>query len=102
MALASHPFRELAFEIWQVPGISRAWKYEFADGSYVLVTDIGGYDLPDAGGPYVGLYLSNGDELIEHEPLLRNAKNLVRWFEHARRLTKYRAQPTDGSRGVFG
>ena len=85
-------FWRLGFQVWQVPGMSRAWRYEFTDGSYVLVTDLGGYDLPDLGGPYAVMSLSPTDELIESHEWLHSTGQLFRWFKHTERLIFKRTQ----------
>lgn len=79
-------FWRLGFKVWQVPGMSRAWRYEFTDGSYVLVTDLGGYDLPELGGPYAVMSLSPTDELIESREWLHSTGQLFRWLKHTERL----------------
>lgn len=86
MPRISPTFLRLGYEVWSVPGISRAWRREFADRSYLLITDIGGYDLPEIGGPYAGMYLSATDELIECVPWMFSARNLFGWVRHTERL----------------
>jgi len=78
--------RRLGFEIWHLPGISRAWRYDFADGSYLLVTDLGGYDLPEPGGPFSAIALTLDDELIDAQPYLLSAAQLFRRFLRMSRL----------------
>ncbi len=93
-------FWRLGFQVWQVPGMSRAWRYEFIEGSYVLVTDLGGYDLPELGGPYAVMSLSPTDELIESHEWLHSTGQLFRWFKHTERLISNRAH--SGCKSVRG
>lgn len=92
MPATSRWFLRLGFEVWHVPGISRAWRYDFADGSFVLVTDLGGYDLPEPGGPYSAMSLSAANELVDYQEWLRDTKDLFRWFSRMSRLCARRAQ----------
>ena len=81
-------FVRMGFEVWHVPGVSRAWRRELDDGSCVLATDVGRFDLPSEGGPYSGLHLSREQELLEFVPLLRRSKDLHRWLRHAERAVR--------------
>jgi hypothetical protein len=79
----------LGFEVWQVPGVSRAWRREFEDGSFLLVTDLGGFDLPESGGPYCPMFLSRQFQLLSctQEPVA--ARGLFEFFNQAcRRATR--------------
>lgn len=84
-------FQRLGYDVFQVPGISRAWRYELSDRSYLLITDIGGYDLPQPGGPFSGMYLSGRDELVEIVPCLDSARDLFQWVRHIERLAIHRS-----------
>src|SRR5262245_30247945 len=79
-------FLQLGYELFHTPGVSRAWRHEYPDRSYLLITDIGGYDLPEPGGPYSGMYLSAGGDLIEIIPFARHTRDLFRWVQHTERL----------------
>jgi hypothetical protein len=94
MPSTSRWFLQIGFQVWQVPGVSRAWHYEFANGSYVLVTDPGGYDLPELGGPYAAIALSLADEVIGHQERLRSTRQLVYWLRHIIRLCAFRRDQT--------
>lgn len=86
MPATSRLFVDLGFQVWHIPGVSRAWKREYADGSFLLITDPGGYDLPEPKGPWSGMYLSGRDEFIEDAPLAERMKEIVRWIHHTERL----------------
>ncbi len=88
-------FPALGFSVLHMPGISRAWRFEFADGSYLLVTDLEGYDLPQAGGPYSAVWLSAQDELFEHTPMLSQTKDRYRYWQHCVRTLRNSTQPSD-------
>ncbi|MGC3966711.1 MAG: 5-methyltetrahydropteroyltriglutamate--homocysteine S-methyltransferase [Pirellulales bacterium] len=62
-------FVGLGFELHHVGGISRAWVRTTSDGRTVVVTDPGGYDLPDDAGPFLVFELRDGVE-SDSEPLL--------------------------------
>jgi hypothetical protein len=78
--------KQLGFHIWCVGGIARAWRCFQRDGSYLLVTDIGGFDLPELHGPYQAMQLTANDELVDVQPLIRQASRLVRWLRRRERL----------------
>lgn len=79
-------FLQLGYELFHVPGISRAWRREFADRSYVLVTDIGGYDLPEPGGPYAAMHLSSRYDLLDINPCLFTTRELFVWIQRLERI----------------
>ena len=85
--------KQLGFHIWCVGGISRAWRRFQRDGSCLLVTDVGGYDLPETHGPYQATQLTARDELVEAQSLIRRASRLVRWLRRRERLVD-RVQPS--------
>lgn len=97
MPRTSRLFPKLGFEVWQVPGVSRAWRCELPDGSFLLVTDVGGYDLPDPGGPYSAIGLTRANDLIELESILPATKDLCRWLGHMKRLAAFRAASSAGA-----
>jgi hypothetical protein len=80
MPATSPVFTRLGFDVCSVAGVSRAWRYEFDDGCSLLVTDIGGFDLPEPHGPFAALCMSRGDEQVDFQPLLCDTKALYRWF----------------------
>lgn len=79
------------FQVWHVPGISRAWRFEFMDGSFLLVTNLEGFDLPEPGGPYSATMLSMQNDLIEFHAWLRTTQDIFSWFRHATRLQAHRS-----------
>jgi hypothetical protein len=85
MPTTSRWFLDMGFSVAQTPGVSRAWQHDLIDGSYVLVTDVGGYDLPAPGGPFSGMHLSRRNELLEFVALLWRTSELFRWFRHVQR-----------------
>jgi hypothetical protein len=78
--------KQLGFHVWCVGGVSRAWRRFQDDGSYLLVTDVGGYDLPEPNGPYQAMLLTAQDELVEIQPPFWQASRLVRWLRRFERL----------------
>ncbi|QDT56902.1 hypothetical protein Pan44_49640 [Caulifigura coniformis] len=71
-----------------IPGISRGWRREFPDGSWLLVTNVDGFDLPDPGGPYVATYLTRQDEPLHHADYLADPRELIRWVHRMNRLNQ--------------
>ncbi len=96
MPATSRLFLTLGFHVWHIPGVSRAWRREFADGSFLLVTDSGGYDLPEPQGPWSGMFLSGRDEFIELAPPARRMQQIVRWIRHTERLFVRRTSAETG------
>ncbi len=52
------------FDVWHLGGISRAWRKLLPDGGYILVTDVGGYDLPEEDGPFLVWRFASDDQLV--------------------------------------
>ncbi|HWL07828.1 MAG TPA: hypothetical protein VNQ76_05470 [Planctomicrobium sp.] len=84
---ANCTFQRLGFTVEHTPGVSRAWRYDFTDRSYLLVTDVEGYDLPEPGGPYSATWLSARNELLEFIPELLQTKDLYRILRRGQRGT---------------
>ena len=80
--------QQLGFHVWCVPGVSRAWRRFQDDGSYLLVTDVGSYDLPEPNGPYQAMLLTAQDELVEIQPLIWQASRLVHCLRRFERLAE--------------
>ena len=70
--------KQLGFHVWCVAGISRAWRRFAQHGSYVLVTDIGGFDLPEPNGPYQVVPLTAQDDFVDGQSPIWRASQLVR------------------------
>jgi len=77
------------FDVWHVPGVSRCWRLQLSAGDSVLITDPGGYDLPEPGGPYLAICLTAGDDPLEGPTLLTETRQLVVWLRHVQRLVIY-------------
>jgi hypothetical protein len=91
--MTAEQMRRLGFHVWHRGGVCRAWERLLSDGSYILVTDVGGYDLPDPAGPYSGWLLSAADSLLECRTLLQTPRQLCRWLRHADRIAARRGRP---------
>lgn len=68
------------FVVYHTPGIARALMHCGSSGNYILLTDIGGFDLPDPGGPFVAQQLSVDDRLISGPETLADRQQLVDWL----------------------
>ena len=53
----------LGFRLWHIGGVSKAWRKFDRDGGYVLVTDVGGCDLPEENGPFLVWAFTTADDL---------------------------------------
>jgi hypothetical protein len=87
----THWLADLGFECMHTPGISRAWQLYIDDG-YILITDVGGYDLPEIGAPATAYVFSNADEVLEFEEFLNDSQALFNWVRSARRRSRRRSQ----------
>ncbi len=83
----THWLAAIGFERMHTPGISRAWRLEIEDG-YILITDIGGYDLPEIGEPASAYIFSKYDELLEFEGFLKDSQAVLDWVHSAMRRSR--------------
>jgi hypothetical protein len=60
------------------------------EDGYILVTDIGGYDLPELGAPAMTYVFSKDDEVLEFEGFLKDSRTLFDWVCDARRRSRRR------------
>ena len=97
MSVVRHCLPTLGFVVFHTPGIARAWKYDFPDGSSLLATDLEGFDLPLPNGPFTVVKLSHRDELIEAAPLLLQPKDLYRYLRHMQRQFDWQASQNASS-----
>lgn len=86
-----HWLAALGFELVHEPGMSRAWRLDLGEG-YLLVTDVGGYDLPDVGAAASAYLFTRWDELEEFAEALLDARALHGWVRAARRRVGWRAR----------
>lgn len=86
MPTTSDWFLRFGFTIWHTPGVSRAWRYDFAGGNYILVTGLDGFDLPEWGGPYAAMLFSPTDEMVEFQEYLKTTRQFVNWFRRVPRM----------------
>ncbi|WP_165252622.1 hypothetical protein [Paludisphaera soli] len=86
-----HWLAALGFELVHEPGISRAWRLDLA-GGYLLITDVGGYDLPEVGAAASAYRFTRGDELEEFVEVLLDARSLHAWIRRARRRAGWRSR----------
>ncbi|HEY1602280.1 MAG TPA: hypothetical protein VGG64_21940 [Pirellulales bacterium] len=87
--------RRLGFYVWYVPGISRAWRLDFASRDHLLVTDVGGYDLPGTGGPYASILVLSTGAATELHSCLNGTIELVDWVERTIQLYIPRSRQVD-------
>jgi hypothetical protein len=74
-------FVSQGFVVWHVPGMSRAWRREMPDGSYLLVTDLSGFDLPAAGETCIACHFTALDEILRHSTDLNDEDSLSAWIQ---------------------
>lgn len=71
---------ERGFQIVHKPGVSRALVRVESDGRQLVLTDTGGFDLPDRNGPFQICIINSGDELLEGPVELPSRLALARWL----------------------
>ncbi|MEM6365691.1 MAG: hypothetical protein AAF745_14780 [Planctomycetota bacterium] len=71
---------ERGFRLLHKPGVSRAWVRVESDGRQLILTDIGGFDLPNRDGPFLICIINRDDELIDGPVELPNRLALARWL----------------------
>ncbi len=70
------------FQLCHHGGISRAWQRILEDGRVLLVTDEGGFDLPEPDGPFHLIELSPDQEMIGEVVRLGNPLALRHYLGH--------------------
>lgn len=71
---------ERGFQMVHRPGISRAWVRVEADGRQLILTDTGGFDLPDREGPFQICIVNRNDEMTDGPIELVDRLALARWL----------------------
>ncbi len=71
---------ERGFRVFHKPGVSRAWIRVESDGRQLILTDTGGFDLPNRNGPFQICVLNQDDEFTEGPVTLPNRLALARWL----------------------
>ncbi|MDG3004317.1 hypothetical protein [Paludisphaera mucosa] len=90
-AIGGHWLSTLGFAATHEPGISRAWRLDLEDG-YLLITDLGGYDLPDVGAPASAYAFTKSDDLLDFAEFLVDSRALHGWIRSARRRSRWRSR----------
>lgn len=71
---------ERGFRVDHKPGVSRAWVRVEKDGRQLILTDLGGFDLPSRGGPFQVCVISRDDEMLDGPVQHSNRLALARWL----------------------
>ena len=71
---------ERGFQMVHKPGVSRALVRVESDGRQLILTDVGGFDLPHRNGPFVICIVNRDDELLDGPVELPNRLALARWL----------------------
>jgi len=71
---------ETEFRVHHSPGVARAWLRIEPTGDWYMVTDPGGYDLPERDGPFVVTHVARGPEHDEDPQLLPHRAALAAWL----------------------
>ena len=90
-SITSHWLSRLGFSVTHQGGVSRAWRLDLGE-DYLLVTDVGGYDLPGVGESASGYRFTNSDDLLEFEEILTDSRALYGWIRSARRRARRRVR----------
>jgi hypothetical protein len=70
-------FKSIGFEVWETGGGCQAWGRTLPDGTYIMVTDAGGSDLPDK-ETLVGVYDKDGNEKsLKEYPTIQEALRAI-------------------------
>lgn len=89
--ISSHWLAGLGFVMTHEPGVSRAWRLDMYDG-YLLITDLGGYDVPEVGAPASAFAFTFRDDLVEFEEVLPDSRSLHGWIRSAVRRSRRRTE----------
>ena len=71
---------ERAFGVIQKPGVSRAWRRTERDGTEIILTDLGGFDLPNRDGPFCAIHLDGEDRVVAGPKVLYSRLALAVWL----------------------
>lgn len=71
---------ERGFQMVHKPGVSRAWVSVESEGRQLILTDVGGFDLPHRNGPFLICIVNRDDELLDGPVELPNRLALARWL----------------------
>lgn len=71
---------ERGFQVVHTPGVARAWIRTEADGIQLILTDLGGFDLPSTDGPFQICVINRDAQLIDGPAQLSNRLALARWL----------------------
>ncbi|OJW22206.1 MAG: hypothetical protein BGO49_19465 [Planctomycetales bacterium 71-10] len=94
--ISSHWLARLGFVMSHQPGVSRAWRLDVGD-DYLLVTDVGGYDVPEPGAPASAYAFTRSDDLLEFEEVLIDSRSLHGWVRSASRRCRRRSRQGGGA-----
>lgn len=75
-----HDWIERAFRVEHQPGVARSWQRIEPDGSLIVLTDEGGFDLPSRDGPFLACHFSSDDELLGGPDPLPTRLALAVWL----------------------
>lgn len=71
---------ERGFLVQHKPGFSRAWMRVESDGRQLILSDVGGFDLPPRDGPFHACILDSDDQVVHGLIELPNRLSLARWL----------------------
>jgi len=71
---------ERGFNVDHRPGVSRAWVRVEKDGRQLILTDLGGFDLPSRDGPFQACVVNGDDEMVDDPIQLPTRLALARWL----------------------
>lgn len=68
------------FRVDHRPGVSRAYVREEPQGDFFLLTDPGGFDLPDQNGPFQITHFSAQQDVLDGPCDFANRLELAAWL----------------------
>ncbi|MDG2221961.1 MAG: hypothetical protein P8L85_11300 [Rubripirellula sp.] len=71
---------ERGFRVDHKPGVSRAYVRTESDGRQVILTDLGGFDLPSRDGPFRICVINRDDQVVDGPVDIPTRIALARWL----------------------
>ncbi|MEO1615484.1 MAG: hypothetical protein AAFV88_06515 [Planctomycetota bacterium] len=71
---------ERGFQVVHKPGVSRAYVRIEDDGRQLILTDSGGFDLPNRDGPFHICVINRDDQMVDGPVVLPTRLALARWL----------------------
>lgn len=77
---------ELQFGVTQTPGVARALTHFENNGDQTIITDAGGFDLPNRNGPFLVYRVARDGRTLDEPTLIESRHILARWLYNRIRI----------------